>query len=317
MAIVCIGLACYDEFFFVEQLPAENQKTFSQRFLESGGGPAANAAYLTSLWGLETYLLTSVKNDIYGQRILQELQDGDVNVEYVICNEQQVTPLASIWVDLTTGTRTVVTHRNQQAKKFNRQDFAKIDKLIARLNATNKTHVVLVDGHEPELALRVIQGLKHRIVVMDGGSFKSGMLLVLPYVDYAIVSTNYAEQLLRRPLTNKDLLTALMEIKRGIAPQGIPIITLGEKGGVYYDTKVQAYPALRVKAVDTTGAGDIFHGAFCYGLAQGLSLANCCKLASFTSGISVQKLGVKAAMPHVRQVLELLQRETTKIVKRR
>lgn len=307
MAIVCVGLACYDEFFYLDELPKENEKTFSSRFFESGGGPATNASYLTASWGLETYLLTSLGKDIYGKLILRDLEAVGVNTSYAVCNTQQITPLATVWVDQRSGSRTVVTHRHEGAKHYSEQDYARIDQLISRLNATKQTHIVLVDGHEPELSLYLIQGLENKVVVMDGGSIKPRMLTVLPHVNYAIVSANYAETLLRRPLDEHNYIFALSELKKVIAPGGVPMITLGEKGGVYFSNfNYCKFASLKVKAIDTTGAGDIFHGAFCYGLAKGFNIENCCKLASVTSALSVQKIGVQQAIPSIKEVLEVL-----------
>lgn len=83
------------------------------------------------------------------------------------------------------------------------------------------------------------------------------------------------------------------------------MVTLGERGLIYEEEgNVKSLDSYKVKAVDTTGAGDIFHGAFAYGLLENYPLIENLKLASKTSAISVQTLGGRQSIPHKDEVLE-------------
>ena len=64
MAILSIGFACFDQFFFLNEWPQENTKNFCHDFIESGGGPAANAAWLLGLWGEEVYYIGHLHQDL-------------------------------------------------------------------------------------------------------------------------------------------------------------------------------------------------------------------------------------------------------------
>ncbi|RIY32349.1 hypothetical protein CKF54_05055 [Psittacicella hinzii] len=312
MAIISIGLACQDEFFFVEKIIEEDERTYAHTFFASGGGCAANVAYLTAHWDLETYLVTCLKNDNYGKRISKDLKEAGVNTDFIICNDQQVTPLATVWVSSDTGARTIVTHSNNGPRNLKALDYMRLDGLLNQLNQSDETHIVLVDGYEPELSSYLIKGLDNKIVVMDACVVRPQMTPLLPYVDYAITSSQYAERVTHYKVIPENYPAILRKIKESISPAGVAIVTLGDKGGIYLegdDPEIKYYSPLKVKQpVDTTGAGDIFHGAFCYGLAQELSLENCCKLASLTAGLAVQRRGVRQAIPSFNEVLSLLQK---------
>ncbi|PLN14350.1 kinase, partial [Klebsiella pneumoniae] len=96
MAILSIGFACFDQFFFLNEWPQENTKNFCHDFIESGGGPAANAAWLLGLWGEEVYYIGHLQQDLYGQRIIDEFAEAGVDTSQVVFSDDMITPLASV-----------------------------------------------------------------------------------------------------------------------------------------------------------------------------------------------------------------------------
>ncbi|RIY32348.1 hypothetical protein CKF54_05050 [Psittacicella hinzii] len=311
MAIVHIGLSCYDQFFFVERTPAENVKTFSTQFLESGGGPAGNAAYVTGKWKTPTYILTTLKDDIYGRKINQEHNDIGVDTSYVIMNDNQVSPLSAVWVSAETAARTIVTHKNNGDKVLNTEDYELLNQLADKLNAQDEQHIILLDGHELEISKYFIPRVKNKVVVIDADAVREPVIELLKHVDYCVASEEFAQKLINEDdLHIGNFARALEEMQRLCAPGNKPVITLGERGGVYLeDGLMHAYPAYDVRAVDTTGAGDIFHGAFCYGVAQGWDLTKIVRVAALTSAIKIQKQGVRNAIPEIEDVLDAYNRK--------
>ncbi|MFC6277088.1 carbohydrate kinase family protein [Psittacicella hinzii] len=304
MAIVHIGLSCYDQFFFVEKTPAENVKTFTTAFMESGGGPAGNAAFVTGKWGAPTYILTTLRNDIYGEKLISEHQAVGVNTDHVVINERQVSPLSAVVVSAQTAARTIVTHKNNGAKTFTGADYAKLDELIDKLNASDEKHIILVDGHELEISEYFIPRVNNRYVVLDADAVKEPVMKLLPLVDFCVSSEEFAEGLIGEPLTSNNFALALEKIRSLCAEGNCPVVTLGERGGIYLsNNQMTAYPAYDVKAVDTTGAGDIFHGAFCYGVAAGWDLSKVVQISALTSAIKIQQQGVRNAIPELDAVL--------------
>ena len=113
MAILSIGFACFDQFFFLNEWPQENTKNFCHDFIESGGGPAANAAWLLGLWGEEVYYIGHLQQDLYGQRIIDEFAEAGVDTSQVVFSDDMITPLASVLVNRLTGSRTIITRKMQ------------------------------------------------------------------------------------------------------------------------------------------------------------------------------------------------------------
>lgn len=312
MAIVHIGLSCYDQFFFIDQTPAENVKTFSTQFLESGGGPAGNAAYVTGKWKTPTYILTTLKDDIYGRKINQEHNEVGVNTDYVIMNDNQVSPLSAVWVSAETAARTIVTHKNNGNKVLTAEDYALLNELADKLNAQSETHIILLDGHELEISKYFIPRVHNKIVIIDADAVREPVLDLLHLVDYCVASEEFAQKLINEnDLHPGNFARALEAMEKLCAPGNKPVITLGERGGIYLDDGLlHAYPAYDVRAVDTTGAGDIFHGAFCYGIAQGWELSKIVRVAALTSAIKIQEQGVRNAIPDIDFVLNAYEKKT-------
>lgn len=90
--------------------------------------------------------------------------------------------------------------------------------------------------------------------------------------------------------------------------RGQIVITLGERGLIYEENnQIKQLAAYNVNAIDTTGAGDIFHGAFAYGLVKGFTLLSNLKFSSMASAISVETIGGRKSIPNVEEVLENFQ----------
>jgi sulfofructose kinase len=156
---------------------------------------------------------------------------------------------------------------------------------------SNSLKVVLIDATWIEAAQQVAHCARsHGVpVVVDVHDPSQPSLDLLSLADYAIIPKHLAEVLTAKG----DYARALHDLKtRGTK---VPIITLGEGCTYLYQEKVFKLPAFRVKAVDTTGAGDCFHGAFCFALSRGFALPEAVGLASAVAAISCTKLGGRAA----------------------
>lgn len=297
MAILTIGLSCYDQFFFVNQFPKENTKEFATDLIESGGGPCGNASYLLGKWLEPNFHITSLKNDIYGQHICKELTSVGVRMDYALIDEKQITPLSSIIIN--EASRTIITHKRQQFKVLNEEQIKKIDIFIEKLNSTKQTHIVLIDGHEYELSEYILPKIKNKLVVMDAGNMRESNMKLAKYTHYLIASENFAKALIKKEeLLEEDFSTVLAVIAKISNKNNTPIVTLGDRGCIYLqNNKVKRINAYHCLPIDTTGAGDIFHGVFVYGLAYQWELTRILKMASLTAAMSIEKKGVREAIP--------------------
>ncbi|WP_392565959.1 PfkB family carbohydrate kinase [Utexia brackfieldae] len=297
MTILSVGFACYDQFFFTPSYPKENTKAVSVDFIESGGGPCGNAAYLLGLWGEKVVYLGHLNQDIYAQKIVSEFNQVGVNTEHIIFSAEMQTPLAAIIVNNQTGARTIVTRKLNTPPRLT--IFEK-EKLQAWMNnISNHAEIaILIDGHEPELSEYVIHHFPDAKVVMDAGSLRESNLYLAKYTDYLVASENFALAYsgLDKLTSKQDLMQILQKMAQ--IAKGQVFITLGEKGCAYLaDNKINIIPSYLCKAVDTTGAGDIFHGAFIYGVSYGWEIETIIEFASLTASLSIEQRGVRNAMP--------------------
>ena len=140
--VLCIGHAAYDILFYLERFPSENSKTEISLSLESGGGPAANAAYLLSKWGVSCAFAGVVGDDYYGQQILAEFQSVGTDTSLLEVSSGFSTPLSLILINRQTGSRTVV----------NRKALNSPLRLPRTALAEVSPKILLFDGHELEAA---------------------------------------------------------------------------------------------------------------------------------------------------------------------
>jgi len=303
MTILSVGFACYDQFFFTTTYPKENSKAFSYDFIESGGGPCANAAYLLGLWGENIYYLGHLNDDIYGKKIVSEFTAVGVNTQHIIFSDQMVTPLASIIVNNQNGSRTIVTRKLNLPPSLTSLDKERLDKFVSNLRKNERELTILIDGHEPELSEYIIQQFPQAKVVMDAGSLRESNLDLAKYTDYLVASENFALSYAGiESFTNKKQLETVLKQIESIT-KGKVFITLGEKGCAYLSRhKVKIIPGFVCQAVDTTGAGDIFHGAFIYGVSYGWDIEDTITFASLVAAISIERKGVRNAMPNLFEI---------------
>lgn len=291
MAIMCIGQSAYDILVPMQDSIIENQKYRITDKVECGGGPALNASYLCSLWGAETYLVSRIGNDYYGDKLRRVLIDIGVNIDYLIKDDQISTPYSFILCNQQNGNRTLFNFPGEKSGL----DFTLPDE---------KIDVILSDGHEPEVSIAAIKKYPDAISVVDAGTYRDSTYQVAKEVDYIVCSEDFARQYTGKAvnLENweecKEIFAEVKKINNKKA-----VITLGEKGLLYeMDGELIHLDAYKVKAIDTNGAGDIFHGAFAYGIDKKLELLDILKKSSMASAISVQSMGGQISIPTLAEV---------------
>lgn len=286
MAVICVGQSVYDIVIPYDTALVENQKYRVTRRLECGGGPALNAAYLCAVWGEQTYLVSRIGEDDYGKKIKRILLEAGVHLEYLVERENIETPYSIILSNSDNGSRTIFNFPGEVQDKHYEYPALDVD-------------VILSDGHLPKLSIQAIRRYPAALSVLDAGTCRESTMEVAPHVDYIVCSEDFARQYtgkavdLEKPELCREIFGQIKEINKRHA-----VITLGEKGLLYEaDGGLKYLPAYPAKAVDTSGAGDIFHGAFAFGLAKNLPLLSILKLSSMASSISVESLGGQTSIP--------------------
>jgi sugar/nucleoside kinase (ribokinase family) len=249
-----VGLVTLDFIYQAERLPTSNQKIVASDYTVSAGGPATNAAVtFKHLGGVATVLGVLGRHPIT-QLILADLQQVGVTIADLAPNYSEPPSVSSAIVTAATGERAVVSInavKNQATK-------ASIP-----VDCLQDTDIVLIDGHQMNVGREVAQQAKSQgiPIVVDGGSWKPGFEPVLSLTDYAICSANF------RPPGCENAEDVMVYLS-GL---GIPhiAITHGDQSIHYRHQNRSGWVEVPpIKAVDTLGAGDIFHGAFCSAILQ-------------------------------------------------
>ena len=294
--ILCVGHSAYDITYLLPHFPVENKKYKAKDRIMVSGGPAGNAAYLLGKYGEEVSYITVLGNDFYGRKILEDLHEVHVDTSNILVSHHRVTPCSIIIANEESGSRTIINYREETSN----DNF--------QLQYDSSPEIILYDGHELDIALKIHQEFPNAISVLDAGTYKEGCLVLGEFVDYLVCSEDFAKDYCQlESLEEKDflfVLTALETLNKNTI-----IVTLGERGSIMKKgEEVLKFKAFKTKAIDTTGAGDIFHGAFVYGLSKGFSLEKNIEFASACASLSVETLGGRNSIPELEEVEKRIQR---------
>lgn len=290
MKAICIGQAAYDITLPVDHFPIENKKMRSQDKIECSGGSACNCAYLLAKWGVDTYFAGVVGDDYYGNKIKSELDEIGVNTKYLELNKAYQTTSSYIIANTTIGSRTIITNRPKEL-------------ILESKNVTESFDIILLDGYEREFSNKIIEANPSAIKIIDAGSLKEATVELAKKVDYIVCSKDFAEDYTRRNVDYNDLtsLVVIYNILKKDFKNNI-VITLEDKGCFVYDNGYKLVPTLKTKAKDTTGAGDIFHGAFTYAIANNFDMIKTLKYSNISGALSVTKMGGQISIPTLDEV---------------
>ena len=291
MKILCIGHAAYDITIPLEGFIKENTKNRLEGILECGGGPANNAAYLLGKWGMDVTFIGVVGNDEYGKYIKEELESVHVDTSYMEFSDRYKTTSSFILANMETGSRTILTYRSNKLR-------------MSDIDIDFEPDIILVDGQEPELSTKLINKYPNAISVIDAGRPTEEIIELCKKIDYVVCSKEFAEAIADRKFgTDDDKICQSLENEF----KGQIVVTLEDKGCVYNkDHKFIYIPGIKEDALDTTGAGDIFHGAFTYGVAKKFPLEENLKFANIVAGLSVTRLGSKNSMFSIEEIEEYM-----------
>lgn len=294
MKVLCIGHTSYDISCPVDEYPVENTKYRLTEKVSAGGGPASNAAYLLGKWGIDTAIATVVGSDDFGEKIKKEFQSVGVNIEHIETSYDKETSLSFILINKTNGTRTVfnVAGEVTPLKKF-QYDFT--------------PDIIYTDGHDYGAAQNAISKFPNAIRIIDAGRVTQELIELCKYMNYIVCSKGFAETVtgMKFDFNSPNSLVNVYTKLQGKYPNANLVITLEEHGALYkVENQIKIMPGLKVEAKDTTGAGDIFHGAFTYGIANGFDMEKTITLANIAGGLSVKTVGSRLSVPPLSDVLD-------------
>lgn len=276
--VLTCGLTTLDVVQTVERVPGPDEKIVALDVAVAAGGPAAVAAVVCAALGVPARLVTRVGSGILAQAVLGDLHAHGVQVVRADTDVQIALPVSTVLLTRSTGERAVVSV-NATAVDRARDDHDQAgdpdatpvdDAAVEAAGATlprglwNDVVVLLLDGHHLDLALALARAARERgvPVVLDGGSWKPGLEMLLPLVDVAVLSADFsvpeAVAATAAPgSTPGDAITTTRRLGPRIVAQshgGEPIVVAGDVGRFMV-------PVPHVEVMDTLGAGDTLHGA--------------------------------------------------------
>ncbi len=276
--VIGLGLCVIDHIYVVERLDfAEARTRFTQRLVLSGGmiGTAISQA---AVLGCDAHVLSMLGDDDDGRFVRRSLERLGVKTGRLANSAEFATTVAVVLVERNSGERRFIVPDRRELE-HGASDFD--------LTAIDSTATLLVDGHFPEQALRAVVKAREvgASVVGDFHRPSPAVRRLLPYVDFPVVPLEFAEL-----FSPGDPQRAMLEMADQFG--GTPVVTLGAEGGLYLDEGgVRRFAARPVSVVDTTGAGDVFHGAFAAGLSRGWTLEKSIDLACRAAALCCTALG--------------------------
>lgn len=281
MHALFIGQTYIDVTLLADGVPTGDNKTVARDYAVSFGGNAVTAAFACAKLGHVPDLLASVADDWLGHMFLDMARAYKIPV-----HARKVERSSLSFVFPNDGKRAIVRARDDNYL----HPFP-----ILSLSGCQALHL---DGHQADAALHYAQLCRENGVLtsLDGGGLRSNTHELLKYIDVAIVSERFCEQLELSDSATLDFLKA-----KGCKIGGV---TQGERGMLWYDeagvvARLPALPVPSAKVIDTSGAGDVFHGAYVasYLSNPGAPWADHFRNARAASAHKVQHLGNEAGLP--------------------
>nr|MBN2276567.1 hypothetical protein [candidate division Zixibacteria bacterium] len=289
-----LGISPLDILVGIGNYPPVGSKIDGTGLTIQGGGPVPNAMVALSRLGMKTAVIIPVGDDLFGQLLVEELKREGISVSYVV-RKKQPTALATGWIERGSGSRTIVLNRQINLTPG--------DIKLRDLPATRMVHL---DGRDIAACLKLANwaGREKITVSFDIGSIRNDISAILPLTDHLVCADAFA-----LPYTGSSEPRTAIEKLKGICP-GTIVVTSGTNGSIGYD-KISGYVrqrAFKVKSIDTTGAGDTFHGGYLFGLLKGWDLKKRLRFASAAAAIKCTRPGARTGIPNYRQVISFLNR---------
>lgn len=293
MKVLCIGHITFDVTLEMTKYPEENTRNEIINVVETGGGSSANSACLLGKWGAEPYICGVIGYDANIEKIKKEFTDFKVNTDFLEVDYENKTSTSYIILNPEKKTRTILSKKSELSP-IKKNDYNKIP-----------IDMIMLDGYEYQTALKTLKTCPTAISILDAGKVNKEVLDLCSKVNFLICSKEFAEEVSGVKVVAGDtqsIAQLYQNLKKRFINQEI-IVTLEENGALYaIDGHIKLIPALKLDAKDTTGAGDIFHGAFAYQYFQTKNIEQAVKFANITAGLSVQNVGSKNSFPELSAV---------------
>lgn len=282
--IICVGMACLDYLFRVSNLPDGGGKFFAEDYRAAPGGPAAAAGIAVASLGHEAVFIGRLGDDQVGRDLVRHLETRGVDASLVRLIDNQTSQVSSVIIDQT-GERQIINYSSSTLDPdpgwINESHFDNADFLL--------TDVRWPEGAEHALKLAQSLGIPSLIDADIAPVDISGLIDLATY-------TIFSERGLEMVSKMSNVEASLARISK-LSPTW-PAVTSGEKGSYWLEKgQLKRCPAESIHAVDTCGAGDVFHGGFAVAMAEHKPLEEAMQFAGVVAALKCQSFGGSLGVP--------------------
>lgn len=280
-----VGLNATDTLVLLPHFPAYGGKVPFLREMLSPGGQVASALVTCAKLGLAAKYIGTVGDDERGRIQMGSLRESGLNLDDVEVRRNCANQTAYILIDQTTGERTVL---------WKRDECLRIDPAVLTPEKIASARLLHIDGHDTPAVARaaeIARGLGIPVTV-DVDTIYHGFDRVLPNVDYLVASSEFPE----RWTSERDPFRALAMIQDEYGMK-VAAMTLGARGALARaDGRFLYSPGFVVNCIDTTGAGDVFHGAFCYAVLQDMPPRDALEFSNAMAALNCTAFGARGGI---------------------
>ncbi len=295
--ILVVGSSNTDMVIKARHLPRPGETILGGSFFMNPGGKGANQAVaIARLGGLVTFICKT-GSDIFGHQSQQLFEEEGINTSYIFSDSEHPSGVALITVD-ESAENCIVVASGANANLLP-SDLNKADEAIAEAD------LILMQLEIPMETVEYVAEQGHRLgkkVILNPAPAHPLSPSLLKHLYMITPNETEAEMISGIKITDEASAIEAAKVLVGMGVQNV-IITLGSKGALAYcDKDVEMVPALKVEAVDTTAAGDVFNGSLTVALSEGRSLPEAVRFACKASAISVTRVGAQSSAPYRNEV---------------
>ena len=300
MSVLVFGSLNLDLVTYADKLPAIGETIVGEKLLKFPGGKGLNQAIAARRAGSEVLMVGSIGNDADGDYLFNILKSENIDPKFITKTSEQ-TGIAVIEVSKSAENRIIIIAGANSKTRFSNEVLTSSPSVTVSL-AQLETPIAEVAKfiHESKAA--------GKITILNPAPIQKLGQQLLQDTDYLIANETEASFLVGRAVEylSKD---EAVTIARQLQKNGLKkvIITLGEQGSVYLDQEKELFtPAYKVKAVDTTAAGDAFCGAFATAISENKPVEYALKFASAAGGLAATKAGAVPSLPTQQEILSMI-----------
>jgi len=293
--VIGVGYSSVDYLGIVDKYPPPaDVKMPMSEFAKQGGGPVATALVALSRLGARTAFVGKMGDDEFGAFMKDQLGKEKVDTTKVVMEPGKSSQFAFIIVDQATGKRTILWSQSEVSP-------LKASEMDRKFITSGR--MLHLDGLQMEAGLVAARWAKETgmTVILDGDTVRPGIDKLIELTDVLITSRDFAIQFTGEEDPERGL--------RKMHSMGPRIVgtTLGADGCILlWEDNILRKSAFKVDAVDTTGAGDVYHGAFIYGLLQDWPMEKTAEFANAVAAMKCRKLGGRAGIPSLSEAMAFL-----------